>query len=180
MTSRVRYVGGFCSRPARCGHSSPAVHAMRWSASGIAELSRSTREPLPSGGRSRLPSRRDVGHGVPPSGGRCRRRAAVQGLQLPVAVPPAQHLHGLIVARGDRGHHGLEDAPDPCSLPGTICASHALPNRISGMMAALTSLWLLAFQSRYPLILTRIFQCALKARFTSGGRFHPESCRLLW
>jgi len=21
-----------------------------------------------------------------------------------------QHLHGLIVARGDRGHHGLEDA----------------------------------------------------------------------
>jgi CO/xanthine dehydrogenase Mo-binding subunit len=23
-------------------------------------------------------------------------------------------------------------------------------------------------------------QCAPRARFTSGGRFHPESCRLLW
>ena len=22
--------------------------------------------------------------------------------------------------------------------------------------------------------------CALKARITSGGRFHPESCRLIW
>jgi len=23
-------------------------------------------------------------------------------------------------------------------------------------------------------------QCAPKARVTSGGRFHPESCRLIW
>ena len=26
----------------------------------------------------------------------------------------------------------------------------------------------------------RKWQCAPMARFTSGGRFHPESCRLLW
>jgi di/tricarboxylate transporter len=24
------------------------------------------------------------------------------------------------------------------------------------------------------------WQCAPKARITSGGRFHPESCRLIW
>ena len=28
--------------------------------------------------------------------------------------------------------------------------------------------------------LTRIMQCAPKARTISGGRFHPESCRLIW
>ena len=28
--------------------------------------------------------------------------------------------------------------------------------------------------------LARISQCAPKARITSGGRFHPESCRLIW
>jgi hypothetical protein len=28
--------------------------------------------------------------------------------------------------------------------------------------------------------LARISQCAPKARNTSGGRFHPESCRLIW
>jgi len=28
--------------------------------------------------------------------------------------------------------------------------------------------------------LARIIQCAPKARITSGGRFHPESCRLIW
>ncbi len=26
----------------------------------------------------------------------------------------------------------------------------------------------------------RFWQCAPKARITSGGRFHPESCRLIW
>jgi hypothetical protein len=26
----------------------------------------------------------------------------------------------------------------------------------------------------------RSWQCAPKARITSGGRFHPESCRLIW
>jgi hypothetical protein len=26
----------------------------------------------------------------------------------------------------------------------------------------------------------RIWQCAPKARITNGGRFHPESCRLIW
>ena len=26
----------------------------------------------------------------------------------------------------------------------------------------------------------RYWQCAPKARITSGGRFHPESCRLIW
>jgi hypothetical protein len=26
----------------------------------------------------------------------------------------------------------------------------------------------------------RIIQCAQMARVTSGGRFHPESCRLIW
>jgi hypothetical protein len=24
------------------------------------------------------------------------------------------------------------------------------------------------------------WRCAPKARITSGGRFHPESCRLIW
>ena len=28
--------------------------------------------------------------------------------------------------------------------------------------------------------LTRISQCAQTARVTSGGRFHPGSCRLIW
>ena len=28
--------------------------------------------------------------------------------------------------------------------------------------------------------LARIIQCAQMARATSGGRFHPESCRLIW
>jgi DNA-binding transcriptional LysR family regulator len=26
----------------------------------------------------------------------------------------------------------------------------------------------------------RFWRCAPKARITSGGRFHPESCRLIW
>ena len=30
------------------------------------------------------------------------------------------------------------------------------------------------------LALARISQCAPKARITSGGRYHPESCRLIW
>ena len=29
-------------------------------------------------------------------------------------------------------------------------------------------------------VLARFSQCAPKARVTSGGRFHPESCRLIW
>src|SRR5215207_5480061 len=29
-------------------------------------------------------------------------------------------------------------------------------------------------------LLTRISQCAQTARFTSGGRYHPASCRLSW
>lgn len=28
--------------------------------------------------------------------------------------------------------------------------------------------------------LCQAFRCAPKARVTSGGRFHPESCRLIW
>jgi hypothetical protein len=28
--------------------------------------------------------------------------------------------------------------------------------------------------------LARLIQCAPMARITSGGGFHPESCRLLW
>ncbi|MFZ3182030.1 MAG: hypothetical protein WA156_17925 [Methylocystis silviterrae] len=28
--------------------------------------------------------------------------------------------------------------------------------------------------------LAALIQCAPTARVTSGGRFHPESCRLIW
>ena len=30
------------------------------------------------------------------------------------------------------------------------------------------------------LLMVWSWQCAPKARITSGGRFHPESCRLIW
>ncbi|WP_294537485.1 hypothetical protein [uncultured Rhodoblastus sp.] len=30
------------------------------------------------------------------------------------------------------------------------------------------------------LLLAHLIQCAPTARITSGGRFHPESCRLIW
>jgi hypothetical protein len=33
---------------------------------------------------------------------------------------------------------------------------------------------------RLEAALTHLIQCAPKARNTSGGRFHPGSCRLIW
>ena len=40
------------------------------------------------------------------------------------------------------------------------------------------SMWLLL--RRTSAILTRLIQCAPTAQVTNGGRFRPESCRLIW
>ncbi len=37
-----------------------------------------------------------------------------------------------------------------------------------------------AIPSGSPVTLAHLIQCAPTARVTSGGRFHPESCRLIW
>ena len=66
-----------------------------------------------------------------------------------------------------------------------ICfTSNILPRwarRSKSLDALLSLLYLLGISTGdFQEALTRKIQCAPMARFTSGGRIHPESCRWLW
>ena len=62
------------------------------------------------------------------------------------------------------------------ALAQTDCRPHIFVEKVNGLPrdgggAAFT------FGTAYGVLLARISQCAPTARFTSGGRIHPGSCR---
>ena len=113
----------------------------------------------------------------------CRRVLA----PVEPALPDAQTL---AVARGavrhlapspdqDRRARGRAEDDDPAS-PATACPSQAILRAVLGRIRVWSHHDGAHAPDPSPSRSTRKPQCAQTARFTSGGRFHPASCRLRW
>ena len=91
---------------------------------------------------------------------------------------------GLTSCDGDAGYDAFSPTNDRGVIAQTAALS-AMPYAPGESLAVLRSLLSNhEARTRFGFVdafnMSRQWQCAPKARITSGGRVHPESCRLIW